>query len=475
MALKKRGFWIGVFLFFGIILLPSPSGLTESAWLVAAVALLMVTWWATEAIPIPVTSLLPLALFPILGVTSIETAALPYANKNIYLFLGGFLIALSIERSGLHKRLALLMIRRLGSDGPKLIGGFMIVSAFISMWVMNTSTTLMLLPIGLAICSVVAKTVPNMSENDKNNFDKALLLSIAYAATIGGMSTLVGTAPNIVFSSFMQEVYGLDILMTDWIKLGVPVSICMLALAWLILTKVVYPVDFVSSDETKNTLSKMLADMGPMSKDEFRVGIVFFIAAGLWMFRSLIDNYVIGLTDAGIAILVAIALFIIPSSSRNGELLSWEQSSKLPWGLLLLFGGGLSLGVQINDSGLGLWIGQSLVSLKTVPLIILVMAVAALIIFLTEVTSNVATTSTFLPVFGAVAVAVGIAPEVLTVPVVLAASCAFMLPVATPPNAIVYGANKFKIIDMMRAGLLINVAGIFVVTIFAYFFAKVIF
>ena len=475
MALKKRGFWIGVFLFFGIILLPSPSGLTESAWLVAAVALLMVTWWATEAIPIPVTSLLPLALFPILGVTSIETAALPYANKNIYLFLGGFLIALSIERSGLHKRLALLMIRRLGSDGPKLIGGFMIVSAFISMWVMNTSTTLMLLPIGLAICSVVAKTVPNMSENDKNNFDKALLLSIAYAATIGGMSTLVGTAPNIVFSSFMQEVYGLDILMTDWMKLGVPVSICMLALAWLILTKVVYPVDFVSSDETKNTLSKMLADMGPMSKDEFRVGIVFFIAAGLWMFRSLIDNYVIGLTDAGIAILVAIALFIIPSSDRNGELLSWEQSSKLPWGLLLLFGGGLSLGVQINDSGLGLWIGQSLVSLKTVPLIILVMAVAALIIFLTEVTSNVATTSTFLPVFGAVAVAVGIAPEVLTVPVVLAASCAFMLPVATPPNAIVYGANKFKIIDMMRAGLLINVAGIFVVTIFAYFFAKVIF
>ena len=475
MALKKRGFWIGIFLFLGVILFPSPSGLTESAWLVAAVALLMVTWWATEAIPIPVTSLLPLGLFPILGVTSIEIAALPYANKNIYLFLGGFLIALSIERSGLHKRLALLMIRSLGSDGPKLIGGFMLVSALISMWVMNTSTTLMLLPIGLAICSVVAKTVPNMSEKEKNNFDKALLLSIAYAATIGGMSTLVGTAPNIVFSSFMQEVYGLEISMIDWMKLGVPVSVCMLALAWLILTKVVYPVNFTSSDETKNTLLKMLADMGPISKDEFRVGIVFFIAAGLWMFRSLIDNYVIGLTDAGIAILVAIALFIIPSNSRNGELLSWEQSSKLPWGLLLLFGGGLSLGVQINDTGLGLWIGQSLVGLKTVPLIILVMAVAALIIFLTEVTSNVATTSTFLPVFGAVAVAVGVAPEVLTVPVVLAASCAFMLPVATPPNAIVYGANKFKIIDMMRAGFLINIAGIFVVTVFAYYFAKVIF
>ena len=475
MAIRKRGFWIGIFLFFTIFFLPSPSGLTESAWLVSAVAVLMVTWWATEAIPIPVTSLLPLALFPILGVTSIETAALPYANKNIYLFLGGFLIALSIERSGLHKRLALIMIKRLGSDGPKLIGGFMLVSALISMWVMNTSTTLMLLPIGLAICSVVAKTVPNMSEKDKGNFDKALLLSIAYAATIGGMSTLVGTAPNIVFSSFMQEVYNLEISMVDWMKLGVPVAIFMLALAWFILTKVVYPVNFAASDETKRTLSKMLYDMGPMSKDEFRVGIVFSIAAGLWMFRSLIDNYVIGLTDAGIAIIIAIALFIIPSSGRKGELLAWEQSSKLPWGLLLLFGGGLSLGVQINDTGLGLWIGQSLVSLKTVPLMILVMAVAALIIFLTEVTSNVATTSTFLPVFGAVAVAVGVTPEVLTVPVVLAASCAFMLPVATPPNAIVYGANKFKIIDMMRAGFLINIAGIFVVTIFAYYFAKVIF
>ncbi len=474
MALKKRGFWVGVFLFFAIIFLPSPSGLTENAWFVAAVALLMVTWWATEAIPIPVTSLLPLALFPILGVTSIDTAALPYANKNIYLFLGGFLIALSIERSGLHKRLALMMIKKIGSDGPKLIGGFMIVSALISMWVMNTSTTLMLLPIGLAICSVVAKTVPNMSEKDKNNFDKALLLSIAYAATIGGMSTLVGTAPNIAFASFMSENVGQEISFVGWMKLGVPVSICMLALAWLILTKIIYPVNFSTSEETRNMLSQMLNEMGPISKDEFKVGVVFFIAAGLWMFRSLIDNYVIGLTDAGIAILVAISLFIIPSSGRNGELLSWEQSSKLPWGLLLLFGGGLSLGVQINDTGLGEWIGQSVSGLKTVPLIILVMAIAALIIFLTEVTSNLATTNAFLPVFLGVANGFEIAPVVLLVPVALAASCAFMLPVATPPNAIVYGSNKFKIVDMMRAGFFINIAGIFVVMIFAYYFADVI-
>ena len=474
MALRKKGFWIGVFLFLIIIVLPSPAGLTDSAWLVAAVAVLMVTWWATEAIPIPVTSLLPIALFPILGVTSIDTAALPYANKNIYLFLGGFLIALSIERSGLHKRLALMMIKKIGSDGPKLIGGFMIVSALISMWVMNTSTTLMLLPIGLAICSVVAKTVPYMSEKDKSNFDKALLLSIAYAATIGGMSTLVGTAPNIAFASFMSENVGQEISFVGWMKLGVPVSICMLALAWLILTKIIYPVNFSTSEETRNMLSQMLNEMGPISKDEFKVGVVFFVAAGLWMFRSLIDNYVIGLTDAGIAILVAISLFIIPSSGRNSELLSWEQSSKLPWGLLLLFGGGLSLGVQINDTGLGEWIGQSVSGLKVVPLIILVMAIAALIIFLTEVTSNLATTNAFLPVFLGVAYGFEIAPVVLLVPVALAASCAFMLPVATPPNAIVYGSNKFKIVDMMQAGFFINIAGIFIVMIFAYYFAEVI-
>ena len=475
MAIKKRGFWIGIAIFSLILLLPAPSSLNETAWTVAAITMLMVCWWATEAIPIPVTSLIPLALFPLLDVTDIQSAADPYANKNIYLFLGGFLIALSIERSGLHKRIALIMISKVGSNGSKLIGGFMLVAAVISMWVMNTSTTLMLLPIGIAICNVVAQTIPDFSDQDKANFDRALLLSIAYAATIGGMSTLVGTAPNIVFSAFMQEAYGLEITMTDWMKLGVPVSTCMLVVAWFFLTKVVYPVNFKSSSETQITLNNMLSDMGPMSKDEFRVLLIFLLAAFLWMFRSLIDNYLIGLTDAGIAIIIAIILFIIPSANKKGELLSWDQSSKLPWGLLLLFGGGLSLGVQINNSGLGLWIGQSLISLQAVPLIVLVMAVAALIIFLTEVTSNVATTSTFLPVFGAVAVAIGIAPEVLTIPVVLAASCAFMLPVATPPNAIVYGSNRFKIIDMMRAGFAINLGGIIVVTIFAYYLAPSVF
>jgi len=476
-AYKKKGFTFGILIFLSMFFIPSPEGLSSNAWLVASIVVLMAIWWATEAIPVPVTALLPLALFPLLGVTSFKEAALPYANPNIYLFLGGFMLALAIERSGLHKRMALHMIIAAGSSGPKLIGGFMTVAALISMFVMNTSTTLMLLPIGLAVCSVVANTIPGLTDKEKKFFDTSLMLGIAYAATIGGMSTLVGTAPNIVFSAFMQETYGIEISMIQWMTLGVPLAIVMLYSAWLILTKYVFPTSFITSDETKLYLRKMLTDQGPLSMDEKKISIIFGLTALAWMFRTILDNYEMfsGLTDAGIAIISAILLFMIPSSLNKGELLDWSQSDKLPWGLLILFGGGLSIAAQINSSGLGIWIGEGLSVLSTVPPIFLILAVATLIIFLTEVTSNVATTSTFLPVFGAVAIGIGVLPVSLTVPVCLAASCAFMLPVATPPNAIVYGSGKFTIATMMKAGLALNIIGIFVVTIFAYFLAPQIF
>jgi len=476
-AYKKKGFTFGILIFLSMFFIPSPEGLSSNAWLVASIVVLMAIWWATEAIPVPVTALLPLALFPLLGVTSFKEAALPYANPNIYLFLGGFMLALAIERSGLHKRMALHMIIAAGSSGPKLIGGFMTVAALISMFVMNTSTTLMLLPIGLAVCSVVANTIPGLTDKEKKFFDTSLMLGIAYAATIGGMSTLVGTAPNIVFSAFMQETYGIEISMIQWMTLGVPLAIVMLYSAWLILTKYVFPTSFITSDETKLYLRKMLTDQGPLSKDEKKISIIFGLTALAWMFRTILDNYEMfsGLTDAGIAIISAILLFMIPSSLNKGELLDWSQSDKLPWGLLILFGGGLSIAAQINSSGLGIWIGEGLSVLSTVPPIFLILAVATLIIFLTEVTSNVATTSTFLPVFGAVAIGIGVLPVSLTVPVCLAASCAFMLPVATPPNAIVYGSGKFTIATMMKAGFALNIIGIFVVTLFAYFLAPQIF
>jgi sodium-dependent dicarboxylate transporter 2/3/5 len=476
-AYKKKGFTIGLIVFVLMLFMPAPEGLTENAWKVAAIVTLMAIWWATEAIPVPVTALLPLALFPLFQITSFKSAALPYANPNIYLFLGGFMLAIAIERSGLHKRMALKMILAAGSSGMKLIGGFMLVAALISMFVMNTSTTLMLLPIGLAVCSVVATTIPGLNDQDKKFFDTALMLGIAYAATIGGMSTLVGTAPNIVFSAFMLETYGVEISMIDWMTLGVPLAAVMLVSAWIILTKYVFPISFITSNDTREHLHRMLDDLGPLSKDELKISVIFGLTALAWIFRKGLDNFELlsGLTDAGIAIISAILLFMIPSSNNKDDLLNWDSSNKLPWGLLILFGGGLSIAAQINSTGLGVWIGEGLSILGTVPPIMLIFFVAALIIFLTEITSNVATTSTFLPVFGAVAIGLGILPVSLTVPVCLAASCAFMLPVATPPNAIVYGSGKFTIATMMKAGLLLNIIGIFVVTLFAYFIAPQVF
>ena len=456
---------------------PAPSGLSEIGWDVAAVAVLMAIWWATETVPVAITALLPLALFPLLGVTSFEDAAVPYANKNIYLFLGGFMLALGIESSGLHKRIALKMIILVGSSGRRLVGGFMLVAALISMWVMNTSTTLMLLPIGLAVCGVMSETIPDITDKDRSNFDTALLLGTAYAATIGGMSTLIGTAPNIVFSAFMQDTYGVEISMFDWMMLGVPLATIMLFGAWMLLTKYVFPINFVATNDARNELKSMLTNMGSFTKDEKRISVIFGLAVFAWVFRTLLNriDFLSGLTDAGIAIIAAILIFMTPSASKRGDLLQWEKSKDLPWGLLILFGGGLSLAAQISSSGLGIWIGNSLLILSTVPPILLILAVATLIIFLTEITSNVTTTTTFLPVFGALAIAIGVLPVSLTVPVCLAASCAFMLPVATPPNAIVYGSNKFTIATMMRAGFALNIVGILVVTIFAYYFAPLIF
>ncbi len=476
-AYQKKGFLAGLALFIILLSMPSPEGLSPSAWKVAAIAVLMATWWATEAIPVAVTALLPLALFPLFGITSFEDAAVPYANKNIYLFLGGFILALGIESSGLHKRIALKMIIAVGSSGASLVGGFMLVAALISMWVMNTSTTLMLLPIGLAVCTVMADTIPGLSKQEKQNFDTGLLLGIAYAATIGGMSTLIGTAPNIVFSSFMQDTYGIEISMFDWMMLGVPLAAVLLFGAWYSLTKIVFKINFQASSESKDELQKMLNQMGNLTKDEIRISIIFGLAVFAWIFRKLLVNldFLSGLTDAGIAIIAAILIFMTPSASKKGDLLKWEKSKDLPWGLLLLFGGGLSLAAQISTTGLGIWIGESLIVLSSIPPILLILAVATLIIFLTEITSNVTTTTTFLPVFGGVAIAIGVLPVSLTIPVCLAASCAFMLPVATPPNAIVYGSNKFTIATMMRAGIALNIIGIIVVTIFSYYLAPLIF
>ena len=497
-AYKNKGFFIGLITFVLVILtglygfIPSSLAALDgstfettkdvivvnstSAWFVFGVLVLMAIWWATEALPVAVTALLPLALFPLLNVVDFQSAADPYANKNIYLFLGGFILALGIESSGLHKRMALKMILAVGSTGATLVGGFMLVAALLSMVVMNTSTTLMLLPIGLAVCSVVANTIPNISQDQQKYFDTALMLGIAYAATIGGMSTIIGTAPNLVFVSFLEEQYGVVIDFFSWMKLGVPVAIVMLFSAWVILTKIIFPTSFEASLETKEKLNNMLLELGPLTKDEIKISFIFGFAVIAWITSRLVrETFGIGIEDAGVAIIVSIILFMVPSSNKKNDLMQWNKTTQLPWGLLILFGGGLSLAAQVSGTGLGIWIGQGLTILKTVHPLVLIFAIATLIIFLTEMTSNVATTSTFLPVIGALAIAIGAIPVALTIPVCLAASCAFMLPVATPPNAIVYGSGKFTIATMMKAGFALNIVGIFVVSLFSYFLAPILF
>lgn len=497
-AYKNKGFFIGLITFVLVILtglygfIPSSLAALDgstfettkdvivvnstSAWFVFGVLVLMAIWWATEALPVAVTALLPLALFPLLNVVDFQSAADPYANKNIYLFLGGFILALGIESSGLHKRMALKMILAVGSTGATLVGGFMLVAALLSMVVMNTSTTLMLLPIGLAVCSVVANTIPNISQDQQKYFDTALMLGIAYAATIGGMSTIIGTAPNLVFVSFLEEQYGVVIDFFSWMKLGVPVAIVMLFSAWIILTKIIFPTSFEASLETKEKLNNMLLELGPLTKDEIKISFIFGFAVIAWITSRLVrETFGIGIEDAGVAIIVSIILFMVPSSNKKNDLMQWNKTTQLPWGLLILFGGGLSLAAQVSGTGLGIWIGQGLTILKTVHPLMLIFAIATLIIFLTEMTSNVATTSTFLPVIGALAIAIGAIPVALTIPVCLAASCAFMLPVATPPNAIVYGSGKFTIATMMKAGFALNIVGIFVVSLFSYYLAPILF
>ena len=488
---KTIGFFIGlIFLLFTLLTSP-PAGHSNSGWYVTGVVLLMASWWATEAIPLPVTALIPLALFPLLGIydfsdaanpakSAFTKAAAPYAHPNVFLFLGGFILALAIEKVNLHKRIALKMLLSLGTDAKYLIGGFMLVSAFISMWIMNTSTTLMLLPIGLAIAGVVRKTT-NL-DKDFTNFQTALLLGIAYAATIGGISTPIGTAPNIVVISLIQE-QGLEVSFNQWMLLALPISIIMLVVGWWLLTSIIFPVNISANKETKNSLQEMYQQLGAITVDEKRVLLIFILTALAWIFRDLLDDtYLLqGLTDYGIAIIAALAVFITRSSQGSG-LIEWSITTKLPWGILILFGGGLSMANAIMSSGLGKWIGGLIPDISAVLLILLIVV---LIVFLTELTSNQATTATFVPIMIILATVEGnllsdgtsnlSLVAQLAIPVALAASCAFMLPVATPPNAIVYGSEKFTIAQMMKAGLYFNILGILVVTAFSTFVLPLIF
>ena len=444
------------------------------AWRTAAVGLWMAIWWATEAIPVPVTAFLPIVVLEPLGVATIREAAAPYANPIIYLFLGGFLMALALERWSLHRRIALAILDRTGTDGRRLIGGFMFVCATLSMWMTNTTTTIMLLPIVLSVTGVILDNVPDLSEKRRNDFQIAMLLGLAYSASIGGLATLVGTPPNALLIGYLAENYNIDISFARWMLVGVPVSAVMLPIAWFILTRLLHPVSIPANEAVRRHLHRMRAEMGPMTTPEKRVAVIFCLVILSWILRRpLIDlTGLAGISDAGIVMTAGVLLFLLPSgSAAEPQLMTWRDTARLPWGVLVLFGGGLSLAAAVSNSGLALWLGESLAPLNSFGIAVLVIASVALVIFLTELTSNTATTATFLPVVGAIAIESGFDPITVTVPVTFAASCAFMLPVATPPNAIVFGSGMLTIPKMARAGFLLNLVGIGVVSLAALYLA----
>ncbi|MDG2108062.1 MAG: SLC13 family permease [Woeseiaceae bacterium] len=473
---QKIGILLGPTLLAIMLFVGAPVGLEQKAWFTAAIGTLMAVWWATEAVPIAVTALLPIVLFPMLGVTSIEDTVPPYANKVIFLFLGGFIVAFAMQRWNLHRRMALKVLQYASGNGRSIVGAFMLASALISMWVVNTSTAMMLLPIAISIITVIQKTVVSLDAKGREDFQFSLLLGVAYGATIGGIATLVGTAPNIMFAAFMLENYGTSINFANWMMLGLPLSALMLPLAWVVLTRWVFKVDFTTSDEGISTLRSMQLEMGSITVPEIRVAIIFLMMAAAWILRPLLIKIpgLEALDDSLIAIAGAILLFLVPSGDKSDPaLLRWKYAEQLPWGVLLLFGGGLTLATAVSKTGLAQWIGGSIQAVGTLPLIVLIIIAATLIIFLTELTSNTATTATFLPVVGAIAIESGYDPIVLAVPVTLAASCAFMLPVATPPNAIVFGSGMLTVPRMARAGLALNLISVALVSTVAYKLAPI--
>lgn len=450
---KRVGFLGGLAIFFILLFIPAPDGLSEEAWKTAAVTILMGIWWITEAIPISATALLPIVLFPVLGVSSISSATTPYANPLIFLFMGGFIIAVAMEKWQLHKRIAISILNVVGVKPSSIIIGFIISSSFLSMWVSNTATAIMMLPIAVSILDLLNTE----DRKGKINFEIVLILSIAYACNIGGMGTLIGTPPNALLAGFLNENYGIEISFLQWMMVGVPIMLIALPIMYFVLTKLVYPIKLKEIEGGKDLIRNQLSKLGNISNQEKKVAIVFISAALLWMFRPLIVELIPGLSDAGIAILASVVLFMIPSGNQDREgLLIWADTKRLPWGVLILFGGGLSMASAISSTGLAAWIGNGIGGLNTWPIVLIILIVIALMVFLTEMTSNTASTAAFLPILASVAIGLGQNPLLLAIPIVFGASCAFMLPVATPPNAIVYGSGKITIPEMAKAGLWLN-------------------
>ncbi len=469
---QRAGLFLGPLLFAVLLLAPTPEGLSYAAQAVAASTAWVAVWWISEAVPIPAASLLPLVLFPATGAVGPEAAASPYASPIIFLFMGGFFIAVSIQRWGLHRRIALRTIAAIGTNPSRIILGFMVATAFLSMWVSNTATVVMMTPIGLAVVAQVAGMVDDTgvdvpTRQGEFNFGTGLMLCLAYSASVGGVGTLIGSPPNIVFAGAVSEVFGQEITFLDWMLYGLPISVIGVALVWLYVTKLVRPPRIDSVPGGLDVVRDELDELGSMSREERLVLVVFAATAVAWITREFVINeFLPAVDDSTIAVAAALLLFLIPARDEDGGrtfLLDWTTGLKIPWGVILLFGGGLSIASAFNETGLADWIGGRLVGLEGVSIVVVVTVVVVLTVFMTEITSNTATTAMLMPVLASLAVGIGIHPYGIMIAGATAASFAFMLPVATPPNAVVFGSGYIKMTQMVRVGFFLNLAGILLI------------
>ncbi len=459
-----------------VVMLPSPSGMPPEAQRVAAVALLMAIYWISEAIPIPATSLLPVALFPLLGVMPSAQSTLPYGNHVIFLFMGGFIIALAMQRWNLHRRIALHIINAVGFSPDRLVIGFMLATALLSAFVSNTATSIMMLPIGMAvIMQITSELNPDKDAPvpaPVQTLSLNLMLGIAYAASIGGIATLVGTPPNIVLASYLEKTYGYEITFFNWMMVGVPLACLFLPFTWFWLTRVVNRMPNLTIPNAEAIIHHELEELGPVTPAERWTGLVFGLTSLGWIFRDQIASVFPQpdmIKDATIALVGALSLFLIPVDFKKRIfVMDWKWAAKLPWGVLILFGGGLSLAKGFEVSGLAAWIVDQVTILQGMPVLVIICGVTVLVIFLTEFTSNTATSTMLMPVLAGVAIGLGESPLLLLAPAAMAASCAFMLPVATPPNAIVFGSRYVSMRDMVRSGLGLNLIGIVLIPAVTY-------
>ncbi len=457
---KKVGFILGPLTFIILMFIGPFEGLSQPAHSILSSTLWIAIWWITEAIPIAATALIPIVLFPLSGGLDLSATTASYGHKFVFLYLGGFLIAIGIEKWKLHKRIAINIISFIGIDARRVILGFMLATAFLSMWISNTATSVMMLPIGIAIIKQL---------NENKIFGKALMLGIAYSASIGGVATVIGTPPNLVLAGVISEIYGYEITFSKWFLFGFPISIILLFFCWIYLTRVAYKFESNSFPGGTAEIQTIKKELGPISYEEKLVAIVFALAGLCWISRSFFLQKILpSLDDTIIAISFGLLLFILPSKQKSAALLSWRDTINLPWGIIILFGGGMALARAFETSGLALWLGELMTSFSVLPLFLLILLLIAAVNFLTEITSNLATTAMLLPVLAPLALEINIHPFGLMVGAAVAASCAFMLPVATPPNAVVFGSGYLKIQDMVTRGVIMNIFSIILITLMVY-------